>query len=132
MENNSVGDMLKKIISGSGDSQKEAASKLGFSAAYINRVLKGTDDASMELIKRIYKVYNIKEKELDELFISAVKGSKKQIKIEKNPVSMYSEMLAYVLKLMTFESTDFIVLDNEYKKVLNEVKEYASKIKKHF
>ena len=101
------------------------------SPAYINRVIKGIDNASVDFIKQIYKTYHISEKLLDDLFICAVKSSKKKITIPINQVSKYSKLLAVVLKLMTFETKEYVVLDLGFEKLLQEVKTYASKQEKN-
>ena len=129
--NTTFGSILSCILAEAGDSQKAAAEKLNVSPAYINRVIKGIDNASVDFIKQIYKTYHISEKLLDDLFIYAVKSSKKKITISINPVSKYSKLLAVVLKLMTFETKEYVVLDLGFEKLLQEVKTYASKQEKN-
>lgn len=129
--NTTFGSILSCILAEAGDSQKAAAEKLNVSPAYINRVIKGIDNASVDFIKQIYKTYHISEKLLDDLFIYAVKSSKKKITIPINPVSKYSKLLAVVLKLMTFETKEYVVLDLGFEKLLQEVKTYASKQEKN-
>lgn len=131
MENTTFGSILSCILAEAGDSQKAAAEKLNVSPAYINRVIKGIDNASVDFIKQIHKTYHISEKLLDDLFIYAVKSSKKKITIPINPVSKYSKLLAVVLKLMTFETKEYVVLDLGFEKLLQEVKTYASKQEKN-
>lgn len=129
--NTTFGSILSCILAEAGDSQKAAAEKLNVSPAYINRVIKGIDNASVDFIKQIYITYHISEKLLDDLFIYAVKSSKKKITIPINPVSKYSKLLAVVLKLMTFETKEYVVLDLGFEKLLQEVKTYASKQEKN-
>ena len=129
--NTTFGSILSCILAEAGDSQKAAAEKLNVSPAYINRVIKGIDNASVDFIKQIYITYHISEKLLDDLFIYAVKSSKKKIIIPINPVSKYSKLLAVVLKLMTFETKEYVVLDLGFEKLLQEVKTYASKQEKN-
>lgn len=49
--NTTFGSILSCILAEAGDSQKAAAEKLNVSPAYINRVIKGIDNASVDFIK---------------------------------------------------------------------------------